>query len=77
MESFSLQTYLIEMRKDAREDHAALMDKFEEIATTVNQHETRLVVVENTRKSILGLSAAMALAFIGAGIDLLFNHWKR
>lgn len=77
MESFSLQAYLVEMRKEQRDDHKTLLDKMEELKDTVAGHETRLVVVENTRKTILGLSSAMVLAVLGAFVDLLFNHWKR
>lgn len=77
MESFSLQQYIVEMRRELREDNQTLLDAIKELDAKVASHETRLVVVENTRKSVLGLSGAMVLAFLGAFIDMLFNHWKR
>lgn len=78
MESFSLQQYIVEMRAEQRQDHQTLLTAIKELDAKVASHETRLVVVENTRKSVLGLSGAMVLAFLGAFIDMLFNHvWKR
>lgn len=75
MESFSLQTYLIEMRKEQREDHSALLTAIKDLDEKVQTHETRLVVVENTRKSMLALSSAVVLATVGGAVDLLMNHW--
>lgn len=75
MTEFNLQKVLSDMRTEQREDHQALMTKFDTIATVVNEHETRLVVVEKTQKSVLAMGGALTLAFFGALADAVLNHW--
>ncbi len=53
---------------------ANLHGRISSVQTTVNKHETRLVVVENTRRSMRWLSGTAIVALIGAAIEFFFNH---
>jgi hypothetical protein len=76
---FDLQEFLAEMRKEQREDHKVLSDKVDIAVNLLHNHETRIVIVENMRKSVRWL--------IGAGIgggglggvvaiwDFVVSHW--
>lgn len=73
---FNLQSFLSDMRREQREDHAELSGKVDTIVTTIGQHETRIVVVENTRKLLMWLGASFGVAVIGFLIDMVVNHLK-
>lgn len=66
---FNLQDYLHDMRKEQREDHESLTEKVDKVLEVTSDHETRIVVVENTRKLLLWAAAAVATG----GLGMLFN----
>lgn len=71
---FNLQTFLSEMRTEQNDRFDKLDGKVDTVVVKVNDHETRIVVVENTRKAVKWLGATVIGALIVAGIDLLFVH---
>lgn len=71
---FDLQQYLETMESRAQERHTALVEKVDTVVTKVNDHETRIVLVENTRRTVKWLGATVIGALIVAGLDLLFSH---
>jgi ABC-type transporter Mla subunit MlaD len=82
---FDLQKFLSEMREEQRRDLAELRDEQREAARelstridnalrTLQDHETRLVVVESTRKSVRWLAGTVIAALVGAALDVLFVH---
>lgn len=74
---FNLQAYLEDMRKEQREDHQALSVKVDDVLKIVHKHETRLVVVENTRRFLTWLGAAIGVGAITMLFDAAINHFKR
>lgn len=77
MVEFNLQTFLSEMRTEQRAEHQELSVKVDKALETLHDHETRIVVVEGTRKSIRWLGATMIVAFVGALLDFVFDHLPR
>lgn len=73
---FDLQAFLRDMKEEQKEDHDRLEKKIDEALDTLNNHETRLVVVENTRKAMLWLGTTLLLAFLGIAGDLVVTHFK-
>lgn len=71
---FNLQQYLETMRGEQRDDHALLVMKIEEVKDTVGTHETRITVVENTRKLLLWLGGAAVVAALPVLYDIVSNH---
>lgn len=71
---FNLQQYLGEMREENREDHKATNEKLDRALGRINNHETRIVVVEGTRKIILWLAGVTIVALLGSAFDYAFNH---
>jgi hypothetical protein len=74
--NFDLQQYLKEMRDDQREDHKEVVDKLDAVIVRVQDHETRIVVVENTRKTMRWLTGTVIVALVGALLDFLVNHGR-
>lgn len=74
MENFNLQYFLQDMRREQREDHEALSKKVDNVLDTVNNHETRITTVENTRKTLLWLGAALITALLTFVGDMIVNH---
>ena len=70
---FSVEHFLQDMRDETRSSHVEIKDKLDEVARTVNQHETRLTVVENARKTLRWVVGAVLVAFIGSVMGLLFG----
>lgn len=48
--------------------------KIDSVGTNVQDHETRIVVVEGTRRTMRWLAAAISVAFFGALADFFFVH---
>ena len=74
MAEFNIQDYLADMRQEQREDHQALMGKFDALDTKVNDHEVRIVVVENTRRTVRSLVRVVVGLITTGVIDYVFNH---
>jgi hypothetical protein len=74
MVEFDIQSFLAEMREEQRQDHQTLMSKFDRLNDRVSQHETRLVVVENTRNVIVAAIGMLFAALIAGVTDFFFNH---
>ncbi len=82
---FNIQDYLRDMREEQQQDHKDLSAKVDEMATAffgrvelvdrrVSRHETRLVVVENTRRSLRWLGAALIGAVLTLAGDIILEH---
>lgn len=91
MADFNLQTYLSEMRAEAREDTRDVSDKvdtgFEKIGLRLTAHEKddlkmfgdqheRLKGLEDTHKNLKWLVRAAFMAFIVFGFDMLAHALK-
>lgn len=73
-DKFNMQAFLTDMRQEQKEDHDALTLKVDGIVDKLSDHETRIVVVENTHKAARWLGGAVVVAFLGFICDALFNH---
>lgn len=71
---FNLQNFLSEMRSEAREDNRLIMHKVDSVRVELALHNTRITVVENTRRVLLWLSASLGVAVIGFILDMFKNH---
>lgn len=82
---FNIQDYLRDMREEQQQDHKDLSAKIDDVTSAmftridvvdrrVSRHETRIVVVENTRKSLRWLGAALISALLALAGDLILNH---
>lgn len=71
---FNLQTFLRDMRLEQQRDHESLSNKVDEVLEMVHSHDTRITVVENTRKSMLWLGSALIVAVLGFIADMVVNH---
>ena len=71
---FNLQQYLSEMRSEQRADTLLLSEKIDGVKETLGKHETRITVVENTRRVLIWLGASFGLAVIGFLADMIVNH---
>lgn len=78
-----LHTFLNEMstlRESQKKDLADLGEKieagFKEHTATLAEHDTRLVVVEGTRKTLRWLAVTAIGAILVGAVDLVFNHFK-
>lgn len=84
-----LETLLMDMRKEQRDDHGALTAKvdagFKEVADTLKHHEQsdlrlfaaidkRVSTVEGTRKALIWLVGVIIVAVLGGAVDAYFNH---
>lgn len=49
---FDLQTYLSEMRQEQNENHQMVVNKVDEVKKEISAHDTRIVVLENTRRNV-------------------------
>ncbi len=87
-----IQQLLLTMREEQRDDHRSLVEKvdtgFFEIRQAMATHtvedtknfaaiDNRLTPVENTRRTLRWLSAAIFVALITAAVDLIFNHFTK
>jgi hypothetical protein len=73
---FNLQQYLSEMRSEQRADTLLLSEKIDGVKDTLGRHNTRITIVENTRRVLIWLGASFGLAVIGFLADMLVNHFK-
>lgn len=82
---FNLQEFLADMREEQRSEMRALGGKVDTLSyqlhgrisavqTKVNDHETRIVVVENTRKMMRWLAGTAIVALLGGVVEFVFNH---
>lgn len=74
---FNLQSFLSEMRSEQNDRFNGLETKIDQAVTKVNEHETRIVVVENTRRAVKWLGATVVGALIVGLVDLVFTHLPR
>lgn len=76
MANFDLQTFLSDMRTEAAEanmalraemqsGHASLAAKIDSGQATINNHETRIVILESTRKTLRWVLGSALVAVIG------------
>jgi hypothetical protein len=81
---FNLQQFLADMREEQREDIKTLSDKVDggfhqlhgrisAVQTKVNDHETRVTVVEKTHKLVGWLAGAAIVAILGAAATYIFT----
>jgi len=77
MKEFDLQRYLENMERRADERHIATVEKIDEMNVTVNDHSTRLVVLEGTEKRHRWYATTTVAALIGFLFDLLLNRLGR
>lgn len=73
-EQFNLQTYLSEMREESRTQYSELDAKLDTIKDTLGEHNTRITIVENTRKLLVWASGALVVGVIGFIFDMVKNH---
>jgi hypothetical protein len=71
---FDLQTYLSERFKEVREDISDVSKKVDKLDTKLDDHETRLVVVENARRTMRWLAGAVIVGFVTFLFDLFLTH---
>lgn len=69
MTDFNLQQYLESMESNRREDHVRLEAKLDKVVDKVNDHETRLVVVETTRRAMIWLAGTA----VAGAISVLYS----
>lgn len=89
MARLNTQQLIAEMRREQREDHQTLVEKvdegFQKVTASIATHvledttkfagiETRLIVVEGTRKTMRWFMGAAIVAFLGALAEFVFNH---
>lgn len=87
-----IQSLLLEMRKEQREDHDRLVEKvddgFRALQTSMTNHEVadvkafsaidnRLLIVENMRRTIRWLGATAVGGSIAAVADYFVNHYLK
>ena len=63
---FNLQQFLEGMRHEQREGHYELAEKIDQVASKVGAHETRLVMLEETRKNLRWVVATV----VGAALTV-------
>lgn len=84
---FDIQRFLSEMRVEQREvlsemrveqkaDHKDLSEKIDSALKTLQDHELRLTIVENTRKAVRWLGATAIVGFITLIVELIAAHSK-
>lgn len=73
---FNLQQFLTEMRAEQKEDHKELSAKVDKVVETLHNHDTRITIVENTRKTMRWAVGVLIAALIAGAVDLTFNHIK-
>lgn len=74
---FNLQTFLSEMRQEAREGQETLALKIDSITETLHKHDKRIAVVENMRRILVGFIVSAGLALLGFLADMAVNHFSR
>lgn len=70
----NLQTYLDKQFEITREDHLRLESKVDKALEQVANHETRLALVEDSRKMFRRATGALSAAVIAGIVDLIINH---
>lgn len=90
MARFTVQAALAEMRAEQREDHQTLTTKvdegFKHVAEVMAAHtledakqfgaiDSRLKIVETTRRTVRWLGATAIVAILSALADYLLNHF--
>lgn len=71
---FNLQDYLRDMDERLCQKVDQVGSKVDKLDAKIDNHETRLVLVENTRKTMRWLAATTIVGLITAGLDFLFSH---
>lgn len=84
-----IESLLMEMRRDQRDDHTSISkiitDGFKEVHESMKAHEQsdirmfasidkRVSVVESTRHAMIWLVGALIVAVLGGAADAYFNH---
>ncbi len=80
---FDAQSFLRDMRQENVTSLAGISGKVDQVdgkvdqvLVKVNDHETRIVVVEGTRRTLLWLAGAVVIAVLPVVFDLVVNHWR-
>lgn len=63
------------MRAEQKGDMTSLTRKVDTAITKLHDHETRITVVEGTRKTLRWALGALAVAVVTAGADAACNHY--
>lgn len=74
---FNIQDYLRDMREEQQRDHAELASKLDSVVENVGKHETRLVLVENTRRNLRWLTTALVTALLAVIGDLIVHTFSK
>ena len=80
--------FLVDMRRELKADairleekldknNKALTKKLDDTLVILNNHETRLVIVEGTRKNIRWLGGTLIAGAVAAAYDFFSNHAHR
>lgn len=81
---FDVQGFLTQMDKRSTDSANKLDGKIDKLDTkldgvvaSVAAHETRLVIVENTRSMMRWLAGVVTVAALGGLADLVLNHYSK
>lgn len=73
MDDFNIQTELRNIRTDSWTQYNLLASKFDKMDERVNGHETRIVVVEQTRKYMIASVGTIFAAAISGFVTWMFG----
>lgn len=73
---YLLYTELRELRQEQQDQHKAVMSKLEGVIETQGDHETRLVVLENTRRNMRWAVGTVVVAALTGVVDYFKNHFR-
>ena len=74
MVDFNLQTFLSEMREELCGKIDRVDGKVDMVTVRITDHETRISVVENTRKIIRWLAGVLLVGAVAFVFDVIYSH---
>lgn len=74
--SFDLESFLRDMRREQRDSHQALAEKVDSVDAKLATHDTRLTVLENTRKTIRWLTVTLIGGAITVALELITGFFR-
>lgn len=72
---FNLQQFLEGMRHEQREGHYELAEKIDKVASKVEAHNTRIMMLEETRRNMRWLAATMLATAITIGGPQVYDFF--